>query len=279
MTHRRGAAAAGRGFRAALLGMTIAAVAGCAAIDSAFTPLFMMSADEEIAFGEKAREQIEKDLVFVTDARVVDYVLKIGATVVANAPEQAIVPVRFHVIQDDAINAFAIPGGDIYVHTGLIVAADDEAELASVMAHELGHVVYRHGAKHVSRATGVGVIQSVLLGEDAAAASELVTQVVGQGVMFHYGREDELQADSIAIPTLANAGYDPEAMVTFFQKLIDTYGDGGGGIVSLFASHPPTSQRIIDARALIRRLPAGGQRLRPVTDLRRVQAALGPRTP
>ncbi|MCH7956160.1 MAG: M48 family metalloprotease, partial [Proteobacteria bacterium] len=101
------------------------------------------------------------------------YLRDIGAKVQGYSPISAQVPVNFYLVQNDEINAFAIPGGNIYVHTGLIYAAEDEAELASVIAHEYGHVVYRHSAQHLSRANMAGLAQSVLLGEDGAQSAKI----------------------------------------------------------------------------------------------------------
>jgi predicted Zn-dependent protease len=142
------------------------------------------------------------------------------------------------------------------------------------MAHELGHVVYRHGAKHVSRAMGWDLVQKILLGDQSGEAAELVTTVVAQGVMLKNGRGDELEADSLAIPTLIAADYDPRGVVTFFQKLIDRYGDSGGGLASFFSSHPATSERIARSEELIQAVADPGARNRPIADLRRVQATL-----
>lgn len=257
----------------AVIGLT----AGCQQLSSAVDTVLTagtMSPEQEVQFGQQVAQEIEKDLEFVNDAAIQNYVQQIGQKVVANSPHQPAVPVQFRVIRDDSINAFAIPGGNIYVNTGLIYAAEDEAELASVLAHELGHVVYRHGAQQVSRATTAGVIQQVILGQESAAASQLLSEIAAQGTILKYGREAELEADAIAIPTLYGAKYDPSALVSFFQTLQEEYGSGGGQI-TFFASHPATQERIDRAQQNISALPGEARELpRPVNELRQIQSRI-----
>jgi len=259
-------------FLVAPLMFVLASTTGCAFLDQVLTAS-TMSVEEEIEFGGQVRTEIEKELVLVQDRDVLNYVQRIGAIVAGNSPYPSPVEARFHVVHSDEINAFAIPGGDIYIHTGLIDAADDEAELAGVMAHEFGHVVHRHGAQHASRATTAGILQGVLLGEEAGAVAKATTSILAQGVIQNYSREAEREADSIAVPTLSNAGYDPYAMKTFFDKLIARYGDQTGP-VTLFASHPPTSERIANVEAMIQQLPPQAENYRPINDLRKIQARL-----
>jgi beta-barrel assembly-enhancing protease len=249
-------------------------LSGCEVFDQVLTA-GTMSTQDELEFGKKVQVEIEKDLKFVNDPIVVNYIRRVGQIVVANAPYQSEIPARFFVVNDKEINAFAIPGGNIYVHTGLINAADDEAELASVLAHEYGHVVHRHGAQNVSRAMTAGMVQQLLLGQDAGAASQVLSGVVAQGVLTNYSRQAELDADAIAVPTLYHAGYDPNGMISFFETLTERYGSGGGSrVTSLFASHPPTTERIASVKADIAALPPKSSLLRPINDLRKVQLRL-----
>lgn len=249
------------------------AAGGCEIYDQFATSLLAVSPAQEVELGRQVRAEIEKDLEFVTDPEVVGYVRGLGAKVAAASPEAAAFPTEFHVVKDPSINAFAVPGGAIYVHTGLIDAAEDEAELAGVLAHEYGHVVYRHGAKHLSRAMGAELLQSLALGTDSGEAARLLAGVVSQGALTHYSRQDELEADSIAVPTLYQASLDPNAMVTFFQRLEQAKGGSGGGLTRYFSTHPATSDRISSVQADIATLPPGRAE-RPVNDLRRVQSRL-----
>ncbi len=255
------------------LAMLMGGTTGCAVLGEVLST-GQMSVEEEAEFGKQVQAQVEKDLTFVNDPIVVNYIRKIGKIVVANSPQPSDFPASFYVIKNAEINAFAIPGGNIYVHTGLIDAADDEAELASVLAHEFGHVVYRHGAENMTRAMNASMLQQLVLGQDAGEISKLLGGILAQGVLTDYSREAELQADSIAVPTLYHAGYDPGGMISFFETLTERYGDGGGGPASFFASHPPTGERITRVKADIAALPPKEPLLRPINDLRKIQSRL-----
>lgn len=246
---------------------------GCAEVNRFMGSAFMISPAEEIKLGGEFRDQIEKNLKFVNDAEIMNYVQKVGGIVTANAPQASEIPVRFHVVRNDEINAFAIPGGDIYVHTGLIDASDDEAEMASVIAHEYGHVVYRHGARHISRAQSTQLLEQLVLGSNAGALAQIAADSIASGALQKFSREDELEADSIAIPTLYRAGYDPKAMASFFETLKGRYGDSSG-MATLFNSHPATGERIARVEASVSKLPPKAELYRPVTELRKIQGRM-----
>jgi predicted Zn-dependent protease len=251
---------------AVMLSATAFTMSGCAA--------FLMSPEQEVELGRQVHTEVTKQMKLVSDPQIVNYVKKVGNIVVANAPEKALVPIEFYVVDNPEINAFAVPGGGIYIHTGLINAASDEAELASVLAHEYGHVAYRHVAEQVSRQNTLGVAQQILLGEESPAAAKVATDIAGHLYLQRYSRQDELEADSIAIPTLANANYDPNAIITFFSTLKERYGDQSG-MVTFLASHPATGERIERVEAQIDAMPGDrGDGVRPVTELRRIQGRL-----
>ncbi|MCL5269609.1 MAG: M48 family metallopeptidase [bacterium] len=245
---------------------------GCAPFAAVSESLFMMSPTQEVEFGAKVKDEVAKQYKLVQDPEVVGYVRDLGTKVWLKSPQSPF-KAEFNVVADKSINAFAIPGGSVYVNSGLIDAAGDEAELAAVIAHELGHVVERHSARQVSRQTGMAAIEQIALGQDAGQATQLISSLLSQGIMFRYSRADEQQADRIALGTLDRMGYDPTAMMTFFDKLLKKYPDQGGPVSTLFASHPPTAERIADAKAIIQTLPPR-QYVRPVTDLRRIQGRL-----
>jgi predicted Zn-dependent protease len=247
-------------------------VTGCAVFAGVSDALFMMSPEQEIESGKQIATQIEKDLVFVHDPQVESYVRNLGERVWVNS-RQGQIPARFFVIQDGELNAFAIPGGNVYVHTGLIQAAEDEAELAAVISHEVGHVIMRHGATHISRQMGLEMVQQLALGQEAGQATQIATQIVQSGIMTNYSRQDESEADVVAVETLYRMGYDPLAMRSFFAKLQAKYGEQGGPIAKFFASHPPTSERMNHVTQMVGHLPPKPYQ-RPVTDLRRIQGRL-----
>jgi predicted Zn-dependent protease len=261
--------------RALLQGAMLALLlwtAGCAQFGAFSDSLFMMSPEQEVQFGQKTAAEVDKQTKPLTDPMVADYVQTVGQRLWKFAPKGDIQP-HFFVIQDKELNAFAIPGGNIYIQSGLINAAEDEAEMAAVVAHEMGHVYYRHGARQVSRATSLSVVEQILLGTEGGQAAQLVSGLLGQGVMFNYSRDAEREADAVAVQTLYRAGYDPKAMGTFFQKLLKTYGESKGPVSTFFATHPPTSERIRNVNMQVGQLPKH-EGERPVTELRRVQGRL-----
>ena len=263
-------------WRFALILVLTAGLHGCAVFPALTQSLFMITPAQEVELGKQLKTELEKkDVVYVNDPVVDRYADQLGAKVVANA-QPALVPVSFHVIKNAELNAFAIPGGDIFVHSGLIDAAEDEAELASVLAHELGHVIKRHSARQLSMATGtdylVQLANQLLLGEDSGQAAQLLMSVAKQGLLFNYSRQDELEADAVAVNILDKAGYDPRAMESFFKKLIDKYGDQDP-LIPFFATHPPTRERIDNVETMIKTLPPRDYQ-RPVTDLRTIQGRL-----
>lgn len=251
---------------------SILMIQGCAQFANISAALFMMTPEQERDFGKKVQVEVEKELTIVNDPEIVGYVRQVGKTVWDQSPKTPF-PVEFYVIDDPTLNAFAIPGGTIYVHTGLIEASDDEAELASVIAHEMGHVVRRHSARQVSRDTGLKMFEQILLGNDNGQATQLLSGLVKQGVMFNYSRDDEREADAIGVGTLYRAGYDPMAMHTFFQKLQDQGESPSGPVSNFFASHPPTSERMNNVLTTISNMQPKAYK-RPITDLRRTQARI-----
>lgn len=259
-----------KAFKFSILFIMLSFLSGCSAFGSLSDALFMMTPQQELAFGAKAKPQIESKLVMVNDPEINAYVGDLGTRLWANS-QKGPLPPRFHVVQDKELNAFAIPGGDVYVHTGTIMSADDEAELAGVIAHELGHVARRHGASQVSRQQGIDLVTQIALGE-AAASAQLLSGIISSGVMFNYSREDEREADAFAINTLNRVGYDPLAMRDFFTKIKAKYGDTSGAMV-LFASHPPTAERIQNVETMISQLPPK-QRTRPTAELNNIKARI-----
>lgn len=261
-----------------LLPLVALAATSCSVVDSLSRSMALMTPEQEVRFGAQVARQVEQRIPLVHDPAIVNYVREVGGRVALISPHSD-VPIRFFVVQDDSINAFAIPGGNIYVNTGLIRAADDESELASVIAHEIGHVVRRHSARQISHTEFVNTVQQVIkMGGNAPQAAQLVSSMVGKGVLFNFSREDENEADTIAVRTLYNAGYDPQGLKRLFTKLVQTYGDNGPSmrlldLAALASSHPNTRERIIRVDAIARSLPP--RKYPPVTqDLRRIQGRL-----
>jgi predicted Zn-dependent protease len=229
----------------------ILAVAGCAAV-SQFN---IVSEPQELEMGAQFAAQLEDELEFVNDAEVVGYVDRLGQSL-ARASKRSNIPYKFHVVKDDDVNAFAVPGGYLYVNRGLIEAADNESELAGVIGHEIGHVVGRHSARQMSQQYGLQMIAGVALGQNPGMLAQMTAGLLANGAMMRYSRDMESEADALGVDELYAAGYDPNGIATFFDKLEAMHGGSGGGAVAkYFSSHPDPGARAAATRARIAQLP------------------------
>lgn len=222
-----------------------------------------LSIPEERSLGEQVNDQVRREVKLVRDGRVVAYVRDIGRRIVRASGNQPF-PYRFYVVDAGEINAFALPGGYVYVNTGTILQSRNVSELAGVIGHEVGHVAERHVAQNYNRSRGVGIAHQVgvltagLIGGGAAAqAASLGGGLAGSAYLNAYGRDAEREADQFAVEVLPRAGYDPDGLVSFFETLrLET---GGGGGLAWLSSHPATDERIANTRAAIQAesLPRG----------------------
>lgn len=215
----------------------------------------IVSLEEEWALGQQLSRDIAQQMPLVRDARSNQIINDLGQSIVAQT-EMRNLPWQFHIVQSDEINAFNIPGGHVYVTTGLINATDNAAELAGVMAHEIAHGTQRHGTQQLSRAYGLQIIAGVVLGQNPAQYQQILAQIIGSGALAHYGREAERESDALGVRYMYEAGYDPRGMVTMFEELLSREQSGGRSAVEdFFATHPLTSQRIQAVSEDISRLP------------------------
>lgn len=217
----------------------------------------LFSKDQDIQLGKEAKAQIEKEVVVVKDAALGEYVRSIGQKL-ASQPQAGGYPYSFDVVHDDSINAFALPGGPTFVHTGLIAAAENEAQLAGVMAHEISHVALRHGTNQASKA---GLMQlpvmlgSAMLGKRGGLLGALGELGIGLGansLLLKYSRNAERDADLLGARMMAQAGYNPVEMARFFEKL---QAEGGSRTMQFFSSHPNPGNRVKAVEQEIRYLP------------------------
>jgi Zn-dependent protease with chaperone function len=232
-----------------------------------FKPGFnLYSAKQDVEFGRQNAEETDKQLPLVTDPQVVGYVNDLGKLLVRYEPLPADYPWTFKIVNSRDINAFAFPGGFIYVNRGAIEAAEDEAQLAGVIAHETGHVVMRHGthmATQMAIAQGGVAILGGLFGQSSSALGDLAQLGIKMGVgsvMLHNSRSAESQADEVGTYVLYHAGYDPHAMAQFFQIIELKYPQR---TIQFFSDHPVPENRIKDVDAEIPNLgppiPGGGK--------------------
>jgi predicted Zn-dependent protease len=209
------------------------------------------SIEKEIAIGKEASAEIEKQVQLVRDPIITEYVNRVGQNLVANS--DAKVPFTIKVIDSDEINAFALPGGFFYVNTGVILAADDEAELAAVMAHEIAHVAARHAMENEAKGNLINIfsIPLIILGGPAGMAIRQVAQVAIPLKFIQFSKGAEAEADYLGVQYLDKTGYDPSAAVSFFEKLQAKEQAKSSTVSSMFSSHPPTEQRLLDTKTEI----------------------------
>lgn len=202
------------------------------------------SIEKEIRIGKEYAQQLEQSMRMVQDPVVNEYINRIGQNLVRNS--DAKVPFTIKVVDDDSVNAFALPGGFFYVNSGLILAADEEAELAGVMAHEIAHVAARHATRGATRAEVANLLSIPLIfvgGGIGYAAREAVG--IGLPITFlKFSRGFEAEADYLGLQYMYKAGYDPNAFVAFFEKLEAQEKKKPGTLAKAFSTHPQTPDRI-----------------------------------
>ncbi|MGA3160692.1 MAG: M48 family metallopeptidase [Terracidiphilus sp.] len=217
------------------------------------------STGAETKMGRMYATQIEKSARLITDPVVTEYVNRIGQNIVKNSDCK--VPFTIKVIDSDEINAFALPGGFFFVNSGLILNTDEEAELAGVMAHETAHVCAHHAVREMTRMNyaQLGAAPLVMIGLPGIAIFGGVEIAVPKAFMY-VSREFEEQADYLGVQYMYRAGYDPQAFITFFEKIQVLQKRKPGSVAKAFADHPQTPERILRSQEEIARiLPARDQ--------------------
>lgn len=204
--------------------------------------LILISTNEEISIGQKMAAQVDSTEKVLPDNEVQDYVNGVGQKI-AHVSDRKDLPFHFRVLESKEINAFATPGGYIYVYSGLLRILDDEAELAGVLSHEISHVVARHGVKKLQQVLGVQVVLSIALGSSSQLSQDLVSTSIGI-ILQGYSRDNEFEADQFGTFYMEKAGYNPEGMAELLGKLDKLSDKEPTFFEKLSASHPPTKERI-----------------------------------
>jgi beta-barrel assembly-enhancing protease len=222
----------------------------------------LFSTAQDVELGRQVSADAEKQLQMLNDARVDAYLSRLGKKLSARAPGEKY-PYQFKAVNDLSINAFALPGGFLYVNRGTIEAADSEAQLAGVVAHEIAHAALRHGTNQASKAYIAQMPLAVLGGLGGQSIAGVLAKIGGgfaaNSVLLKYSRDAERQADLMGAQILYDAGYDPRGMTQFFEKM---QAQGGSRGPQWLSSHPDTQNRIKDINGEINRLggpPAGAQ--------------------
>jgi predicted Zn-dependent protease len=239
----------------------------------------LISVSEEIALGRQAQRQVVKEVPPLTDRAVVTYVQSIGRRLVSRVAGPAY-PYSFSVANYREINAFALPGGPVWIHRGAIVAVENEAQLAGILAHEIAHISERHAADRLTKniaAEGLVGLLGTLLGNDGSArAAQAAAKLLAGGYMLKFSRDDEREADRVGARLMRQAGWDSREMIRFMESLRRQQGKDPGSVQIFLSSHPAPSERAELLRKELRSV-SGGRR--DSTQFRQIRARLSRLSP
>jgi predicted Zn-dependent protease len=243
--------------RFAIASILGAAIVGCATSGINKGDINLISSAEEVAMGSQFAGEIETQFEIYNDAQVTAYVKSIGERITRVCHRNDI-EYHFAVIDKDEMNAFALPGGYIYIYTGLMKALDNEAQLAAVLAHEVGHVTARHATERLTAMYGAQIAVSLLLGDNPAEYQVLIANIFSTTGFLAYSRANEYEADRLGTSYTSLAGYDPNGMVELLGKFIDTESREPSKLEEWLSTHPPTRDRISMVEILAASLPMAG---------------------
>jgi predicted Zn-dependent protease len=220
-----------------------------------------VSHQQELEMGAQYSAEINRQLPLVRDASANSYINQLGDQIARSG--QRGINYTFYIVNSDVVNAFAVPGGYVYVNRGLIERTRTMSELAGVLAHEIGHVEHRHGAEQMERMqrANLGVnLAYILMGRQPGPAEGTLVNAVGTVYFARHSREAENEADRSAIPMLLGARINPQGMVTMFQLLIEQQRRSPGVFEQWFSTHPTTQDRINNTQRMIAQYPAAQMR-------------------
>jgi predicted Zn-dependent protease len=233
------------------------------------------STEKEVRQGREAAAEVDRQAKFVDDPLITEYVNRVGQNIVLHS--DAKVPFTIKVIDSDEVNAFALPGGFFYVNKGLLLAADNEAELAGVMAHEIAHVAARHAVENQTKASLLEYAAlggSILLGGIPGMIYQNTAGIGLLGIFMKFSRSAEEEADKLGVQYMYAAGYDPGAMATMFEKLEAKNKKKPGFISRAFATHPAPPDRRASSLALAARFPEHDEYVISSSEFQRVKNRL-----
>lgn len=215
--------------------------------------LILISRGQEISMGQEAAPEFEKEFGGkVPNQKLQDYVQMVGGSVAQHSDRQ--MPYEFTLVASNVPNAFALPGGNIFITAGLMRRMTNERQLAAVLAHETGHVAARHNVKGMQRQMGVAVLAELaaaIVGQEKGRAAKAATQVVTSVVTLKYSRDDEYQADQVGLRYMTEAKYNPWGMIELLTVLYNLSESEPGSLGEMFQTHPITSKRIEQAQEII----------------------------
>jgi beta-barrel assembly-enhancing protease len=242
-----------------------------------FTPGFnLFTPEQDVELGRQSAAKVSGQVPLLRDERIVNYVRTLGAKLAAKAPGYSY-PYQFAVVASKEINAFALPGGFVFINAGALAAAKNEGEIAGVIAHEISHVALRHGTNQASKAylaqAGLDILRSIAGGKDTDLG-DVVERIGGAGanmLFLKFGRTAETQADLEGAHIMANAGYDPRDMANFFRTL---EAKSGGRVPQILSDHPDPGNRVAEINKLLPQLKLSQNPTHDTDAFRQVKALL-----
>lgn len=228
---------------------------GCATIQTGLEreEKIFISTQQEVAIGEEVVRQIEKENKILNNPKLTTYINDIGQRL-ASVCFRNDITYHFKIVDEDIINAFALPGGFIYIYRGALASMDNEAQLAAVLAHEMGHVAARHSVKQIQKSQIYSILASILLKDEKQSIQEL-SNIAANLVFLGYSRTAEFEADELGVHFSYQAGYDPKGMLEFFEKLKQKGKEDPSKLTLLLRTHPLTADRIAKVESQISALP------------------------
>jgi beta-barrel assembly-enhancing protease len=212
-----------------------------------------ISDEQEVAFGRENAQRINEAMPLVTDPRATAYLSELGRSIASRTSRSDLVW-HFALVNSDEVNAFALPGGYIYVNRGLVERAERLEQLAGVLGHEIGHVVERHSVEQMKKTTGANVVVTLICAVTSlceSGISQVAINVAGTAILARYSRADEIEADSQAVVNVVNAGIHPSGVPEFFQALLLERSRNPSSFDTFFASHPVEESRVNYTERLI----------------------------
>src|SRR5215813_7594054 len=246
-----------------------------------------LSEEDELKLAEQVHQELQKQTCLAQDRSINEYVNSVGQRLARNSGRPNI-PWRFYVVDDKSINAFATLGGRVYVHTGLLAATSTEAQLASVLGHEIGHIVGRHGLENVKKQrkygtlAGLAAIGGAILGGQAGAdLGGFAGNMIAGGYLMKHSRDAEREADYLGLYDLKDAGYNTGGMVEMFEILQEVSASSPDAFGSILASHPAPSERAANTRREIEQYLRGSDRrgLNNTEDFQRLKSGFQSNSP
>lgn len=231
----------------------IAIASSCATTPSGSQSFNIFSVKDDVVLGKKLSYEIEKGYKVSHDNFYNDYLNSIGYKLLQGVKKNPF-NFTFKMVEDDGLNAFSLPGGPVYINRGILKTAENEAEAASVIAHEMGHVLARHATNQMSTRYGISILLSFILGNRPSFGAQIAADLFSTSGILAYSRSHEFEADLIAIKLLEVSGYPPAAIVSFFNKMAAKEKRESSAVAKFFSTHPGVNDRILKLKEALKKI-------------------------